>query len=134
MMGLGSNGCLVTGAPCLNGGHGYSFASNVGHLRLNSIGLLVYDGMRTYSGHLCCITGPLGQHQPWWEWVNILGNPYRIALWQDYCYNHIYIYILSILHTSSSFTMKEYYFACDFNLNWVHKMITCVSCVLYITH
>jgi hypothetical protein len=29
--------------PCLDGGHDYGFASSVGHLRLNSVGLLV-DG------------------------------------------------------------------------------------------
>jgi hypothetical protein len=27
--------------------YGYSFASNVGHSRLDSVGLLVFDGMRT---------------------------------------------------------------------------------------
>jgi hypothetical protein len=27
MMGLGSNGCFVIGASCLNGGHGYGFDS-----------------------------------------------------------------------------------------------------------
>jgi hypothetical protein len=32
-----------------NGGHGYSFASTVGHSRLDSVELLVYDGMRTIS-------------------------------------------------------------------------------------
>jgi hypothetical protein len=60
MMGLGSNICFVTGAPCLNGGHGYGFASSVSHPKLDSVGLLVYDNMRTYPGHWCCITGPLG--------------------------------------------------------------------------
>jgi hypothetical protein len=43
---------------CLNGGHGYGFASSVGHPWLESIGLLVYDGMCTYSRCRCCITGP----------------------------------------------------------------------------
>lgn len=33
MMSLGSNSYFVTNAPCLNEGHGYGFASNVGHLR-----------------------------------------------------------------------------------------------------
>jgi hypothetical protein len=50
MMGLGFNGHFMTGAQCLNGGHGYDFASSVGHLRLDSVGLLVYDGMHTYLG------------------------------------------------------------------------------------
>jgi len=40
----------MTGAQCLNGGHGYDFDSYVGHSRLDSIGLLVYDGMHTYLG------------------------------------------------------------------------------------
>jgi hypothetical protein len=34
--GLGFNGYFVIGAPCLNGGHNYDFASSVGHLRSNS--------------------------------------------------------------------------------------------------
>jgi hypothetical protein len=36
--------------PPLNGGHGYDFTSSVGHLRLDSVGLLVYDGMCTIFG------------------------------------------------------------------------------------
>jgi hypothetical protein len=52
MMCLGSNGCFGTSAPCLNEGHGYSFACSVGHPRLNSIGLLVYGSMRTLSKEL----------------------------------------------------------------------------------
>jgi hypothetical protein len=58
MMGLESNDCFVTGAPCLNGGHGYDSASSVGHSRSDSIGLLVYDDMCTYPGYRCYITGP----------------------------------------------------------------------------
>jgi len=50
MMGFGSNGCFVTGAPCLNWGHGYNFASSLGYPRLDLIGPLVYDGMHTISG------------------------------------------------------------------------------------
>jgi hypothetical protein len=46
---------FVTGAPCLNGGHVYDFASSVGHLRSDFVGLLVYDSMHTYPGHRCCI-------------------------------------------------------------------------------
>jgi hypothetical protein len=38
-------------------GHHYGFASNIGHPRLNSIGLLVYDDMRQYSRHRYCTTG-----------------------------------------------------------------------------
>jgi hypothetical protein len=78
MMGLGSNSCFVTAASCLNGGHGYGFASSVGHLRSDSVWLLVYDNMHTYLGHQCCIIGPLGQRQPCRERVNILGRPYRM--------------------------------------------------------
>jgi hypothetical protein len=72
-MGLGSNGCFVTNAPCLNGGHSYGFLNSVGHPRSDSVGLLVDDGMCTYSGHRCYITGPLGQLQPCWEGVNYPG-------------------------------------------------------------
>jgi hypothetical protein len=50
MTGLGSNGCFVTGSPFINGGHGYGFASSVGHPRSDSVGLLVYDSMSTLSG------------------------------------------------------------------------------------
>jgi hypothetical protein len=85
MIGLGSNGCFVIGAPCFNRGHGYGFASNMGHPRSESVRLLVYDGMRTYPGHQCCITGPLRQRQPCREGVNILGRPYETN-------NDIYVY------------------------------------------
>lgn len=49
MLGIGSNGCYVTDAPCWNRGHSYKFASSVGHPRSDSVGLLVYDGMSTIS-------------------------------------------------------------------------------------
>lgn len=49
--GLGSNGYFVTGASCLNGGHGYNFARSVDHPRSGSTRLLVYDGMHTYHRH-----------------------------------------------------------------------------------
>jgi hypothetical protein len=60
MIAIGSNGCFVTSAPCLNGCHGYRFDNSV--------------------GHQCCITGPLGQHQSYGEWINILGISCRIEL------------------------------------------------------
>jgi hypothetical protein len=44
-MDIGSNGCFVIDAPCLNEGHDYEFTSSVGHPRLDSVRLLVYDGM-----------------------------------------------------------------------------------------
>jgi hypothetical protein len=50
IMGLRSNGCFTTGAPCLNGVPGYIFASSLDHPRSNSIWLLVYDSMHTKSG------------------------------------------------------------------------------------
>jgi hypothetical protein len=54
MMSLGSNGCFVTGRPCLNGGYGYGFASSMGHPWSDLVRLLVYDGMRKISrGHRC---------------------------------------------------------------------------------
>jgi hypothetical protein len=49
MMDFRYNGCFLADAPCLNGGHSYSFASCMGHPRSNSIVLLVYDGMHTIS-------------------------------------------------------------------------------------
>jgi hypothetical protein len=57
MIGLGSNGHFVTGTPCLNRGHDYDFANRVGHLRSDSVGLLIYDDMCTYPEHQFCITG-----------------------------------------------------------------------------
>jgi hypothetical protein len=62
--GLRSNGYFVTGASYLNGGHGYDFASSVGHPRSGSVRLLVYDSMCAYHRHQCCITGSSGQCQP----------------------------------------------------------------------
>jgi hypothetical protein len=104
MMGLGSNGYFVIGAPCLNGGHGYGFASIVGHPRSDSVGLLVYDGMRTYQGHRCCITDPPGQRQPCQEGVNILGRLYKTN------YDiYIYIYIYRIHFSLISSCIKSRY-------------------------
>jgi hypothetical protein len=80
MMSLRSSGYFVNGEACLNGGHGYGFASSVHHLRFDSVRQLIYDNMRTYPGHWCCITGPSGQCEPCREGVNILGRPYEIAL------------------------------------------------------
>jgi hypothetical protein len=81
MMGLGSNGCFVTVTPCLNGGHGYDFASSMGHLMLDSVKLLVYDSMLLYQEHRCCITGSSRQRPSCQEGVKILGRPWRIELW-----------------------------------------------------
>jgi hypothetical protein len=50
IMGLGSNGCFVTGTPFTNGGNDFGFDNSVGHLRSDSAELLVYDGMCTISG------------------------------------------------------------------------------------
>jgi len=86
MMGLGSNGCFVASVLCLNGGHGYGFASSMGHPRSNSVRLLIYEGMRTYPGHRCCITGPSGQRQLYQKLVKIMGIPYETNY-------DIYIYI-----------------------------------------
>jgi hypothetical protein len=46
-------------------GHGYSFTSNVGHLRSNMVGLLAYDGMRTSKAldvRICIFALFLEQH------------------------------------------------------------------------
>jgi ribosomal protein S6E (S10) len=55
----------------LNGDHNQGFTSSMGHLRSDSVELLVYDGMRTYPGYQCCITGHTRQRQPCRERVNI---------------------------------------------------------------
>jgi hypothetical protein len=47
MMSLISNDCFMIGASFMNGGHGYGFASSVGHLRSDSVRLLVYNVMHT---------------------------------------------------------------------------------------
>jgi hypothetical protein len=88
-------GVMVTSALYLNRGHGYSFVCSVGNSRSNSAGLLVYDGMRTYPGHQCCIIGPSGHCQTCREEVNILCRPCGIELCHDSCYKHvIYLYCI----------------------------------------
>jgi hypothetical protein len=93
MIGLRSNGYLVTSAPCLNKGHSYNFVSSVGHLKSDLVGLLVYDGTCTYLGHRCCITGPSGQRQAanhakneLISWVDHVELYY---IWHDSCYKHV---------------------------------------------
>jgi hypothetical protein len=49
MMTFVSNGCFKTNTLFTNEGHGYGVASSVGHLRSDSVLLLVYDGMRSIS-------------------------------------------------------------------------------------
>jgi hypothetical protein len=44
MFGLGFNGCFVIGALCLNGVTIIGVISSVGHLRSDSIRLLMMDG------------------------------------------------------------------------------------------
>lgn len=80
MMGLGSNDCFKTGAPCLNEIHGYEFSSSVGHLSSDLVGLLVHDCTFTYPRHQYCITSPSRQRQPYLEGVNILGTLYDTEL------------------------------------------------------
>jgi hypothetical protein len=45
----------------LNGGHDYSFASSMGHLRSDLVGLLVNDSMRTISETLVLYYRSLGK-------------------------------------------------------------------------
>jgi hypothetical protein len=71
-------------------GHDYGFASSVGHPRLDSDRLLVYDSMRTYQGYQCCITGPSRHYQPCKEGFNNLGRLSRIELWHMYNYSMIF--------------------------------------------
>jgi hypothetical protein len=89
MVGLGSNSCFVIGALCLNEGHDYNFTSSVGHPRLDSVELLVYDGICTYPENWCCITGSSRQCQLYQEWVNILGRPYEMN-YDIYLYQYIF--------------------------------------------
>jgi hypothetical protein len=49
-MGLEFNSCFVIGASYPSESHGYEFASSMGHPRLDSVGLLVCDGMHIISG------------------------------------------------------------------------------------
>jgi hypothetical protein len=39
-------------------GYYYGFVSSIGYLRLDSVGLLVYDGMEQYLGHQYYTMGP----------------------------------------------------------------------------
>jgi hypothetical protein len=71
---------FLTDAPCLNWGHNYGFTNSVRHPRSDSIGLLVYDGMRIISGAPVSITGPLGQRQPCCEGSKIQGRLYGVEL------------------------------------------------------
>jgi hypothetical protein len=50
IMGLGSNGYFCDWRTMLEWGQGYDFASSIGNLRSDSVGLLVYDSMRTIFG------------------------------------------------------------------------------------
>jgi hypothetical protein len=61
-------------------GHHNGFASSVGYPRSDSIGLLVYDGMRQYPWHRYCILGPSEQHKTYQEWVKGLNRPYEVEL------------------------------------------------------
>jgi hypothetical protein len=63
LFGLGSNGYLWR-AQRVRMGHYYRFTSSVGHPRLDSVGLLVHDGMQQYQGHRYCTTGPSRKCQP----------------------------------------------------------------------
>jgi hypothetical protein len=58
MFGFGFYCCFSDGCTMYGWSHGYAFASSMGHLRSDSIGLLVYDGMRKHQGHQCCIRVP----------------------------------------------------------------------------
>jgi hypothetical protein len=71
-------------------GHGYDFTSSVSHPRLDSVGLLVYDGMWQCLGHQYYTTSPLGQCQPYQEGVKGLDRPYGRMIWLN---DYIYIYI-----------------------------------------
>jgi hypothetical protein len=97
MMGLGSNGFFVTGAPYLNVGHGYGFASSVDHPRLDSIRQLIYDNMCTYLGHRCCITGPSRQRQPCQLGVNVLSRSYGMN-YDKYAYKYFFSMISPALN------------------------------------
>jgi hypothetical protein len=70
---------VVTCAPFFGWGHQDGFASSVGHSMSDSVVMLIYDGMQQYSGHRCCTAGHLRHHQPYREWVNILGIPYCLT-------------------------------------------------------
>jgi hypothetical protein len=59
------------------------------HPRSNSVRLLVYDDMRTYPEHWCCITDPLRHRQPCQGGVNILSRLYRMN-YDIYVYKYIF--------------------------------------------
>jgi len=78
MMGLEFNGCFVIDVPFINEGHSYGFIYIMGFWRSNLVGLLVYDGMRTYPGHWPVLYyGSLGIALTLSRIVNILNRPYR---------------------------------------------------------
>jgi hypothetical protein len=71
---------FVTSAPYLNEGHSYGFASNVGHTRSDSVGLLVFDGMRIVFGAPMLYNRPLKIVPTLLGRVNILYRPYGVEL------------------------------------------------------
>jgi hypothetical protein len=64
MFSLGSNDFFYDRRTMYGWGHGYSFASSVDHLRSDSVELLVYDSMRQYPGHRCCLQVPQDNVNP----------------------------------------------------------------------
>jgi hypothetical protein len=74
MMGFGSNGYFVIGVLCLNLGHGYNFASSVGHPRSDSVELLdmmvcaeVEGGGRVERGQMPPNSPPKKSPYPWYN-------------------------------------------------------------------
>jgi len=83
---------FVTGSPFMNEGHGYGFASSVGHLMSSSTGLLIYDGMHTYPGNRCCITGYSKHRQP-----TFMVSELVMSLKAYYITNFVMIYLISFV-------------------------------------
>jgi hypothetical protein len=68
---------MVIGAPFTNRGQGYGFATSVCHPRSDSVGLLVYDAMRTISEAPLLYYRSLRTAPNLSEGINILSRPYR---------------------------------------------------------
>jgi len=108
--------------------------SNVGHLILDSVGLLVYDCTCTYPRHQCCITGLSKQRKPCLEGVNILGTLYDVKLWHDPLVLSIYYIYIASMSILQNVKLWLHIDACDLYINTqLHHMITCILYVLLLT-
>jgi hypothetical protein len=121
MMGLGSNGCFVIAAPCLNGSHDYGFPSSMGHPRSDSIWLLVYDGMHTIFGAPVVLQVPRDNNNLTWNglisWVDHMELNYdMIILLQHILYLYFIMTICEIKNYNCTLLHVIYILTSEFTV------------------